>query len=51
MAISDGATFVSRGYSGELEHLAWIIGEALEHPGYALVDVLQPCVMEPGLRL
>jgi 2-oxoglutarate ferredoxin oxidoreductase subunit beta len=44
MAISAGATFVSRGYSGELKHLAWIIGEALEHPGYALVDVLQPCV-------
>ncbi len=44
MAISAGATFVSRGYSGELKHLAWIIGEALQHPGYALVDVLQPCV-------
>jgi len=44
MAISAGATFVSRGYSGEVKHLAWIIGEALEHPGYALVDVLQPCV-------
>jgi 2-oxoglutarate ferredoxin oxidoreductase subunit beta len=44
MAISAGATFVSRGYSGELRHLAWIIGEALKHPGYALVDVLQPCV-------
>ena len=44
MAISAGATFVSRGYSGELRHLAWLIGEALEHPGYALVDVLQPCV-------
>jgi len=44
MAITAGATFVSRGYSGELRHLAWLIGEALEHPGYALVDVLQPCV-------
>ena len=44
LAITAGATFVSRGYSGELPHLAWLIGEALEHPGYALVDVLQPCV-------
>jgi 2-oxoglutarate ferredoxin oxidoreductase subunit beta len=44
MAIAAGATFVSRGYSGELKHLAWLIGEALAHPGYALVDVLQPCV-------
>jgi 2-oxoglutarate ferredoxin oxidoreductase subunit beta len=44
LAMAAGATFVSRGYSGELQHLAWLIGEALEHPGYALVDVLQPCV-------
>jgi 2-oxoglutarate ferredoxin oxidoreductase subunit beta len=44
MAITAGATFVSRGYSGELRHLAWLIGEALNHSGYALVDVLQPCV-------
>ena len=44
LAITAGATFVSRGYSGELQHLAWLIGEALEYPGYALVDILQPCV-------
>jgi 2-oxoglutarate ferredoxin oxidoreductase subunit beta len=44
MAITAGATFVARGYSGELRHLAWIIGQALKHPGYALIDVLQPCV-------
>jgi 2-oxoglutarate ferredoxin oxidoreductase subunit beta len=44
LALALGATFVSRGYSGELRHLAWLIGEALQHPGYALVDVLQPCV-------
>jgi 2-oxoglutarate ferredoxin oxidoreductase subunit beta len=44
LAITAGATFVSRGYSGELKHLAWLIGQALDHPGYALVDVLQPCV-------
>jgi 2-oxoglutarate ferredoxin oxidoreductase subunit beta len=44
LALSAGARFVSRGYSGELKHLAWLIGEAIKHPGYALVDVLQPCV-------
>jgi 2-oxoglutarate ferredoxin oxidoreductase subunit beta len=44
LAITMGATFVARGYSNELKQLAWLIGEALEHPGYALVDVLQPCV-------
>jgi 2-oxoglutarate ferredoxin oxidoreductase subunit beta len=44
LAMAAGATFVSRGYSGELYHLAWLIGQALDHRGYALVDVLQPCV-------
>lgn len=44
LALTLGATFVARGYSGELQHLAWLIGEALEHPGYALLDVMQPCV-------
>lgn len=44
LALTLGATFVARGYSGELQHLAWLIGEALDHPGYALLDVMQPCV-------
>ncbi len=44
MAIAAGATFVSRGWSGDVEHLAWLIKQALAHRGYALVDVLQPCV-------
>jgi 2-oxoglutarate ferredoxin oxidoreductase subunit beta len=44
LAITHGATFAGRGYPGELKHLRWLIGEALEHPGYALVDILQPCV-------
>jgi 2-oxoglutarate ferredoxin oxidoreductase subunit beta len=44
LAITMGATFVSRGYPGDLRHLVWVIGQALQHPGYALVDVLQPCV-------
>ncbi|HNR97284.1 MAG TPA: 2-oxoacid:ferredoxin oxidoreductase subunit beta [Anaerolineae bacterium] len=44
VAIAAGGTFVSRGWSGDTEHLAWLIKEALGHRGYALVDVLQPCV-------
>jgi 2-oxoglutarate ferredoxin oxidoreductase subunit beta len=44
LAVTMGATFVARGYAGELRHLVWILGEALQHRGYALVDVLQPCV-------
>jgi 2-oxoglutarate ferredoxin oxidoreductase subunit beta len=44
LAISMGATFVARGYPGDLRHLVWVLGQALQHRGYALVDVLQPCV-------
>jgi len=44
VAIAEKGTFVSRGWSGDIAHLAWLIGEALKHRGYALVDVLQPCV-------
>ena len=44
LAIAAGATFVARGYPGEFPHLVWLIGQALQHDGYALVDVLQPCV-------
>jgi 2-oxoglutarate ferredoxin oxidoreductase subunit beta len=44
LAITMGATFVARGYAGRLRHLVWILEQALQHRGYALVDVLQPCV-------
>jgi len=44
LMLEAGATFVARGYSGELRHLADIIVEAVEHEGFSFVDVLQPCV-------
>ncbi len=44
LAITNGATFVARGYPGQLKHLIWLMGEALQHQGYALLDILQPCV-------
>lgn len=44
VAIANNGTFVARGYAGDVDHLAWLIGEALAHPGFAFVDVLQPCV-------
>ena len=40
LAIGAGATFVALGYSGELRHLVWLIGQALQHPGEVLVGVL-----------
>lgn len=44
IALAAGATFVSRGFAGEMEHLTWLIEQALQHRGYSLVDVFQPCV-------
>ncbi len=44
LAITMGATFVARGYANELKHLANLIAQGLQHDGYALIDVLQPCV-------
>lgn len=44
IALVQGATYVARGFAGESEHLTQLIEGAIEHPGFALVDVLQPCV-------
>lgn len=44
LALSQGATFVARGYSLDINHLADLIVQALGHRGYALIDVMQVCV-------
>lgn len=43
-AITMGAGFVARAFSGDKEHLKEIMKQALDHNGYSLVDILQPCV-------
>ncbi len=45
IAIASGATFVARGYAGNLKHLVEILVKAIKHKGFSLVDVLQPCVV------
>ncbi|WP_321418975.1 2-oxoacid:ferredoxin oxidoreductase subunit beta [uncultured Methanomethylovorans sp.] len=44
LAISLDCSFVARGYAGNIEHLTGILEEAINHRGFALVDILQPCV-------
>ncbi|MEF3254615.1 MAG: 2-oxoacid:ferredoxin oxidoreductase subunit beta [Deferribacterales bacterium] len=44
LALSAGATFIARGYSGELEFLKEIIKEGILHKGFSLIEILQPCV-------
>lgn len=43
-AIMNGATFVARGFSGDPKHLAELMKQALQHRGFALIDVFSPCV-------
>lgn len=44
LAVAAGATFIGRGYPADLRHLIEVLKKAIQHRGYALVDVLQPCV-------
>jgi 2-oxoglutarate ferredoxin oxidoreductase subunit beta len=44
LGLSLGATFVARSFSGDKEQLVPILKAALSHRGFALVDVISPCV-------
>ena len=44
LALAAGATYVARGFSGDVPHLTQLMKSALTHRGFALVDVLSPCV-------
>ena len=43
-ALGLNVSFVARGFVGESDHLKAIMKEAFLHRGYALIDILQPCV-------
>ncbi len=43
LALAAGYTFVSRGYAYDVRHLKDLIRKAIQHRGFAFVDVLQPC--------
>ncbi|MEM0438308.1 MAG: thiamine pyrophosphate-dependent enzyme, partial [Candidatus Micrarchaeia archaeon] len=43
LAIVSDATFVARGYSGNIPQLTEIFVQAITHKGFAHVDVLQAC--------
>ncbi|MFO7638377.1 MAG: 2-oxoacid:ferredoxin oxidoreductase subunit beta [bacterium] len=44
LAVALDAGFVGRGFCGNPGHLAGLIVEAVRHPGFALVEILQNCV-------
>ena len=44
LAIVTGASFVSRGFAGDAGHLTSLIKMGITYRGFALIDILQPCV-------
>lgn len=44
VALSLGAGFVARGFSGNEKQLAQLITEAMLYKGFSFIDILQPCV-------
>jgi 2-oxoglutarate ferredoxin oxidoreductase subunit beta len=44
LALSIGATFVARSFSGDKAQLVSILKAGIRHDGFALVDVISPCV-------
>jgi 2-oxoglutarate ferredoxin oxidoreductase subunit beta len=44
LALSIGATFVARSFSGDKAHLVPILKAGLRHNGFALIDIISPCV-------
>jgi len=44
VAVAMQANFVARSFAADLDHLSEMIQQAVAHPGFALVDILQPCV-------
>jgi len=44
LALASDITFLARGFSGDIEHLSGLLKAGIEHRGFSLIDILQPCV-------
>jgi 2-oxoglutarate/2-oxoacid ferredoxin oxidoreductase subunit beta len=44
LALASGATYVARGFSGDVKHLADLVANGIQHHGFSFVDVMSPCV-------
>lgn len=43
LALAMNAGFVAQAFSGNVDSTATLIAESIRHPGFALVNILQPC--------
>jgi 2-oxoglutarate ferredoxin oxidoreductase subunit beta len=44
LAVACDCSFVARGFAGEVDHLAKLVEMGIKHRGFALIEVLQPCI-------
>lgn len=44
VAIAADLSFVGRSFAGDIPHLTNLIKSGIRHKGFALIDILQPCV-------
>ncbi len=45
LAVACDCSFVARGFAGEVDHLAKLMEMGIKHRGFALIEVLQPCII------
>ncbi len=45
LALASGGSFIARGFSGDPKQLSTLIEKGMKHEGFALVEVLSPCVI------
>ncbi len=44
LAVAMDCSFAARSFSGDMEHLKEMIKAAMQHKGFSLVDIFQPCI-------
>lgn len=44
LALTQGATFIAQGFSANLPQVSQLISAAMQHKGFAVINILQPCV-------
>ena len=49
LALAYNVSFVCRGFSGNMKHLADLIVQAIQHKGFSFVHVLSPCATYRGM--
>ncbi len=44
LALASEISFLARGFAGDIEHLSALLKMGIEHRGFSMIDILQPCV-------